>query len=151
MVEKEERKKAFLAALRGDSTGMPLSIRAACDEIGISRTAFRHWREADPAFREAFEDAYDDGSDLMEDEATRRAVKGVKQDVYHAGDVVGEKTVYSDDLMKFMLAGRRPERYRDGVTINNMNAQVAGPVDDAQIARALSLILAQAKQKQLGG
>lgn len=147
--EKKQRQAAFLAALRGDDDGVPKSIRVACKEAGVSRTTFRNWRQAEPEFLELFEDAFEDGTDTMEDEGVRRATKGVEQDVYFQGDVVGQKQVYSDDLMKFFIAGRRPQRYRQGGDVNVQVNSAVIPADDNQISRALSLLLAQAKAKQV--
>lgn len=142
---KKERQQVFLETLRGDKDGVPKSIRVACEAAGISRTTFRNWRQTEPEFMELFEDAFEDGTDTIEDEGVRRAVKGVKQDVYHQGEVVGEKQVYSDQLMTFFLAGRRPQRYRQSGDVNVQVNSAVIPADDNQISRALSLLLAQAQ------
>ena len=50
---------------------------------------------------------------VLEDEADRRAVDGVQEDVYHQGDVVGQQTKYSDGLLKTRLAAEHPDKYSE--------------------------------------
>lgn len=149
IARKKERQKVFLQALRGDDDGVPKSIRVACKAAGIARGTYSMWRETDPEFLALYEDAFEDGTDTIEDEATRRAVTGVTQDVYHQGEVCGQKQVYSDQLMTFMLRGRRPSLYGDAAVNLQVNNNNAVQTTDEQIARALALLLAQAKTKQL--
>lgn len=154
---KRKRQAVFLEALAGKPGSPPQSIARSCRAAGISRSTFKAWRADDQEFADLFEDAFEAGSDELEDVATDRAVHGVTHDVYGRdkdGDpmVVGQKTVYSDTLMQFILTGRRPARYRQGTDINVMNVNaVSGPADDAQLARALALLVEQAKRKQLNG
>jgi hypothetical protein len=51
------------------------------------------------------------GVDRLEDEAHRRAARGVEKPVYQGGVMVGTITEYSDTLMTVMLKGKRPSRY----------------------------------------
>ena len=93
------------------------SITDGAKAAGVStRTIYDH-KAADSAFATALEDALEAGSDVLEDEARRRAVDGVTQEkgIYHRGNLVGSviETTYSDTLLIFLLKGRRPEKFRD--------------------------------------
>lgn len=130
----------------------PLSVRAACDALGISRRTPITWCQQDPAFAQAYDDAKEDGIDILEDEANRRAM-GIEEDVFGVGEdgepfVVGKKVRYSDDLLKFMLAGRRAAVFRPNNQINTqVNVALEGP-SDRDVAKALALLVEEVKQKQ---
>jgi hypothetical protein len=71
-----------------------LSIAAACRAGSVSRKSFYKWVNEDPDFKQAVEDAIEEGSDELEDVATKRAKRK------------------SDVLLMFLLNGRRPEKYK---------------------------------------
>ena len=50
---------------------------------------------------------------LREDEADRRAVEGVTEDIYHKGKVVGKKKVFSDHMLALQLKAGNPDKYSD--------------------------------------
>lgn len=105
------RERRFLAALRrGVSAG------AAATEAGISRSTAQDWRADDPDFAARWEDAYEEGTDALEDEARRRAFTGVDTPVFYGGARVGEVRKFSDALLMFLLRNRRPEVYRERAT-----------------------------------
>lgn len=85
----------------------------ACLEAGISLGSLRNWIEADEEFAKRVEDAYEQGTDVLEKEAQRRAQEGVQRPIFQGGVQVGKETVYSDKLMEVLLTGRRPA-YRKG-------------------------------------
>ena len=85
-----EVRARFLAAL---SDG--LSVTAAAIAAGARRSAMYGWRAEDPLFAEAWDEAIEEGTDKLEDEARRRALNG------------------SDQLIMFMLKARRPAKYRE--------------------------------------
>jgi hypothetical protein len=64
-------------------------------------------------FAQAYGDAMEAGTDLIEQEARRRAVEGYDRPVFQRGKLVGVVRVYSDELAVMLLRGRRPEVYRD--------------------------------------
>jgi hypothetical protein len=80
----------FLSVLRKGN-----SAAAACKAIGISRQAMYVRRELDVEFAKQWNDAVDEGTDMLEDVALKRACKK------------------SDTLVIFLLKGRRPEKYKD--------------------------------------
>lgn len=83
------KRAAFLAELRQGS-----SVSRACEVARIGRRAAYEWREDDADFAADWEDAYEDGTDVLEDELHLRAVNG------------------SDTCLIFALKGRRPHRWR---------------------------------------
>src|SRR5258708_5466962 len=72
------------------------SWSAAAAAAGVSRRTPYKWRDADPAFTAEVDEAEETGTDLLEDAAMHRAVRGVKRPVYQRGKLVGHVTEYSD-------------------------------------------------------
>lgn len=113
---------AFLDGLRDG-----LSVTAACLDAGISRRTAYEWRDADDEFRSRWDEAVEEGTDRLEDEAQRRARDGVTEPVFYKGDVVGQVQRYSDTLMIFLLKARRPDKFKDRVT-NELTGPNGGPI-----------------------
>lgn len=107
-VEKGDWKAIFLAALA--TSGVVLT---ACKKARIGRTTAYKTRDEDEDFATAWDAALDDAADEMEEEAHRRAVKGVLKPVYQGGKKVGSIREYSDTLLIFRLKAARPEKYRE--------------------------------------
>lgn len=107
--EKDQR-TAFL-----DGLASGLSVTGAAAACGLHRSLPYRWRDADPEFRAAWALAEKAGTDLLEDEAWRRAFRGTEKPVYQGGVMVGTITEYSDTLTIFLLKGRRPEKYRENI------------------------------------
>jgi hypothetical protein len=85
--------ETFLSALRT----LPV-IRVACKEAGISRKTAYQWRERDPEFRAQWDEAHEDGIDMLEATLHKRARE-------------------KDTLASiFLLKAWRPERYREHAT-----------------------------------
>ena len=72
-----------------------LSINAACRAAGVGRTTYYMWRNDDPEFASAADDAIEAGTDTLEDIARERAKDS------------------SDTLLIFLLKARRPGKYRE--------------------------------------
>lgn len=100
-------KEVFLTAL--SETGV---VSAAAAAAGVSYTTACDWRRADPAFAEAAATAIEISTQKLEQEAIRRAAEGTLDAVYYQGEVVGHRRRYSDQLLMFLLRGRRPDVYR---------------------------------------
>ena len=97
------REGQFLAALAAG-----WSVTKAAEAIGIARRTAYDWRDTGADFAKLWDDAVEAGTDLMEDEAVRRAVEGVPRPVFYQGKVVGSMQEYSDYLLIRMLrAGAR--------------------------------------------
>ena len=112
----------FLAAYRDNGI-----IRAACRIARISPMTVARRRESDPAFARAYLEANAMAVDILESEAWRRAVRGVvKTRTVTMEDKDGKRLVrtesvteYSDGLLKFLLQGNRPEKYREQIDHNH--------------------------------
>ncbi len=110
----DTRKAKWLEAFDREGT-----VFTACKESGVARSTVYNWRQQDEAFAIAWHDVEEATTERMEREAFRRSVEGVKRDIYHQGQVVGQERQFSDVLLIFMLKARRPERYRDNVKIEH--------------------------------
>jgi hypothetical protein len=77
------------------------------------------WRQHDPEFAKAWDDAYAAGGDAIEEEARRRAMDGWDEAVFQGGEQVGVVHRYSDRLLERLLKGRKPQIYGDLVSITN--------------------------------
>lgn len=53
-----------------------LTFSGAAKRIGIGRTTLHRWRQDDPAFDAALKEAYEAGTDTLEDKLTERAKAG---------------------------------------------------------------------------
>lgn len=89
------------------------SLEMACQRYHISRAILIRKRERYPEFdahltmaQEHFKYA------VLERAAFVRAIDGVDVPVFHKGVIAGYKREYSDSLMKDLLPGNIPEKYR---------------------------------------
>jgi phage terminase small subunit len=93
---------------------------AAAKHAGVSRNfAYQHKRE-DTTFAAAWADAIEQYIELLETEADRRAVKGLRRLKFYQGDVIKddkgkayEEREYSDTLLMFRLKALAPDKYRE--------------------------------------
>ena len=63
------------------------------------------------------------GTEVLEDEALRRARDGTDKPIYQGGKKVGSVREYSDTLLIFLLKARNPAKYRERI-----DAHVTGDV-----------------------
>ena len=108
---RNKQKAAFLEAFTKS-----YHIRASAKAAGIDPRRHYEWLANDPAYAAAYREAEVIGIDVLEDEATRRAVEGIQHPVYYKGVRVDTYPEYSDTLLIFKLKGARPEKYKDGPT-----------------------------------
>lgn len=113
-IRTDKKRAKFLAAII--ETGG--NITRACKDAGISRRSAYEWREADSVFAQEWDEAVEAGTDELEEEARRRAYAGVDEPVFYQGEECGSVRKYSDTLLIFLLKGRRPDKYRERVTID---------------------------------
>lgn len=85
-----KKKTLFLSAL---SEGF--SITGAARTAQFSRATAYRWRGEDAEFAASWDGSLEEGTDVLEDEAKRRALAG------------------SDTLLIFLLKARRPDKYKD--------------------------------------
>lgn len=112
---KPEVQRAFIEALA--ETG---SVKSACRRVGRAEVGvylLRRHPEAEE-FRRAWDAALDIGMRRIEDVAMDRDLNGHQQPVYSYGKLVGERTVYNDGLLMFMLRNRAPERFGGALSRN---------------------------------
>jgi hypothetical protein len=147
----DEWPRRFIAELR--KRGIVLD---ACKAAKVSRnTAYRH-REASKEFAQQWKEALEDASDVMEAEAFRRAVKGVKRErgIYYQGERVGTEliTEYSDGLLALLLKAHRPDKFRETTKVEHSGeVGVLTPAEIEQrrlerwkqVTPALSVVLSQ--------
>jgi hypothetical protein len=104
-----EREEQFLEVLAAG-----WSVYKAARAIGVGRQTVYDWRnDGLTNFAQRWDEAVESGTDVMEDEAVRRAVHGVTRSVYYQGQPCGENTEYSDLLLDKQLRARRKEKYSD--------------------------------------
>lgn len=106
-----EKKAAFCAALVASGG----NVSRACQAIDVARLTAYRWREEDPEFKTAWNEAKAAGMDALEDEATRRAFEGIDKPIVHQGFITDTVKEYSDTLMIFLLKGGKPEKYKERV------------------------------------
>jgi hypothetical protein len=101
------KRKRFLELVRDG-----YSIVKASEAAGIPRKTVYRWRNADPDFAAEWDEAWEQGADVLEDDLL-------------------ERTKTSDLLLIFALKGRRPARYRDNVR-HEVDARISVTVEDAR-------------------
>ena len=137
-IRTQKRRAAFLASL---SEGF--SVGGSAIKAGMSRRAAYEWREADEAFARDWDAAVEEGTELLEDEARRRAFEGTEKPVFQNGQLVGHIQEYSDTLLIFQLKARRPEKYRDNHKVD-LTGDITHRLDGAKDAlqRKLAKLIA---------
>ena len=107
-----EFKKSFLSML----AELP-NITVICKLMGISPSNLLVARKNDELFDQGVRNAIDEGYDLIEEEARRRAVDGVLEPVFYRGEEVGKIRRYSDQLLITLLKGYKPKKFNPGVKV----------------------------------
>ena len=110
----------FKAAFLGMLAELP-NITVVCKLMGIHFSNFYRTRERDPDFDQGVKDAMEQGYDLIEEEARRRAVDGVMEPVFYRGEEVGAIRRYSDQLLITLLKGYKPKKFNPGEKITAGN------------------------------
>src|SRR5687768_4583412 len=116
----EKKKRQFLDCLLEGHT-----IGEAARICGVSRPQIYHHRRNDSEFKEAWERAYEEGSqvrlDIVESEIHRRAIDGVVKPVFYKGKKLRHKVLeYSDTLLIFYAKSLAPDKYRDNASVTHM-------------------------------
>lgn len=112
----EKDREVFLEAY--SRTG---SVCAAAKIGDFHVAAHYDWLKSCPGYPERFQEAHQKAIEVLENEARRRAVDGVKEPVFYKGQVVGEISRYSDVLLMFLLKGVAPAKYRE-----NSKVEISG-------------------------
>lgn len=121
------------------------TVREAAEMTGHSPSTFQTICAREPEFKELKEQAMQVGTDVIEEEARRRAVEGWLEPVVGKvspgidGQVLGPDGEpmwvrrYSDRLAEVLLKGRRPE-YRDSHRVDITNQTLNVTVEDRSAA-----------------
>lgn len=112
----EQKQAAFLGAFMETH-----NLRAAMAHAQVTYSAVLGWRKFDQNFKNAYEEIINDLCAALEAECYRRAMHGVKKPIFQNGEQVGEMVVYSDDLLKFLMKGMMPDKYREKLTVEKNN------------------------------
>lgn len=91
------------------------TLKAAAAACKVTRKSHWVWCNNDPAYKRAFEDAVEQRNDALEAEAIERATKGVCEDVWYQGKVVGKRFVKDTTLLIFLMKGAMPQKYRENI------------------------------------
>lgn len=94
-------------------------VGEACKKAGVSVTTYYNFKRENPDFAERVIDAFDSANDVLEYTAYHRAVHGVDKGIYHDGEKIATEKRFSDGLLMFLLKGRRPEKFRDNVSLEH--------------------------------
>lgn len=86
-------------------------VGKTCQILGIVPRTYRHWKYNDEQFKKDFEMAEEIVLQLLEDEAFRRGVIGVEEQVYQGGKAVGTIIRYDTQLLLALLRARAPHKY----------------------------------------
>lgn len=108
----DKKREQFLVELAETA-----NVRAATAKTKIARGTWYDLRARDAEFKTKWDEAVELGTCALEDEAVRRAHRGVDKPVFYQGKRCGTVREYSDTLLIFMLKARRPEKYRDNSSV----------------------------------
>ena len=117
------KQRAFLAAY-----AVCGGISRAAKLAQTPRTNHYEWMLNNAEYAATFEDAKEQACELLEQEARRRAVDGVKKPVFYKGKKIASVVEYSDNLLMFLLKSLKPERYRDNAKIEHTGT-AGGPLE----------------------
>lgn len=165
-------KEPLLAALRE----IPV-LRHGCEVAGICRSQVLSVRKSDPEFDAAYEEAMQAGVDKAEKAAFHRATAGIEEPVIFQGKLQYRHTFeadengqlqakvlldangqpvpltvarVSDQLLQFVLKGRRRETYGDKTEIGGIGGGAIQLDDTTRNARLAALLAAAQLRKELG-
>jgi hypothetical protein len=107
----------FLSALEASG-----NVSASARRAGMHRGTAYRYRQADPEFRAAWDEALEVAADALEAEVRRRAVDGWDEPVFYDGKVCGYIRRYDDRLLMFLMKAYRPE-FRDHAPVRSTGDQ----------------------------
>jgi hypothetical protein len=113
----DRAREAFLATL-AETCNVSEAARAA--KIG-RRTAYE-WRDDDPSFATAWDQAEQEAADKLEREAWRRAVEGTDKPVTFQGMITATYKEYSDRMLELLLKAHRPDKFKERVANEHSGA-----------------------------
>lgn len=126
-------RKTFLATLEKTA-----NVSHAAKLCRMSRSRLYEIKHEDDAFSAEWDSAVEVAVDLLEKEARRRGMLGVKKPVYQGGRRVGYIQEYSDVLLIFLLKAHRPSKYRERVDIRHQHSGQVGHTHEMVMGKVLS-------------
>ncbi|QXN72395.1 terminase small subunit [Rhodobacter phage RcSimone-Hastad] len=116
----DKRKAIFIRTLA--QTGI---VGRSATAAGWPRGYAYTVRQEDPEFAKLWDQAVEFSTDALEEAARVRAVDGISKPVYQQKELVGYVTEYSDTLLIQLLKAKRPNEFRENVSLQ---ADVKGGV-----------------------
>lgn len=107
------KRAAFLAAYA--KVGI---IAQACRAASCDRGNVYEWMK-EPEFKTLMDEAKEEACDALEAEATRRAMRGIDEPVFHQGRQCGTVRRYSDTLLIFLMKAAMPKKYGNRVDVTS--------------------------------
>lgn len=105
----DKERDQFLDELRKTA-----NVTVAASKVGWRRRMAYRYRDEDTEFAKAWDEAVEEGLDLIEEELRRRAVDGIDKPLAFKGELTGDSIKeYSDTLLIFFLKGKRPQVWAD--------------------------------------
>jgi hypothetical protein len=108
--EKDQNDLAMLVFLTALSEGA--TIGEAAHEAGINRVTAYRWKESDGDFAAAWDESLEEGTELLEREAVRRAVHGVEEPVIYQGQLTPIYEHNPDGTLKMVETRERNAKGR---------------------------------------
>lgn len=136
-----KKKARFIEEYR-ERGNVLLSAKAAC----VGRALVYYWLSADPKFQDDFNEAREEATDTLEEEARRRAVDGVETP-FNTKDETIYLQKYSDTLLIFLLKANRPAKFRENQQGAPVSVTVGGA--DQSIDRRQGLDLSCLSDEEL--
>lgn len=141
-----DRRQKFLDRLAAGHT-----VKAAAKAAGLTRQRFYQLRDEDEQLAQDWAAAEREGVDALEEEALRRAVKGVKsvEPIYFMGAEVGSKTVtkYSDGLLTMLLKARDRAKFGDKSSVDVSVDGGTPQLSDERRAERIAALIASVKER----
>jgi hypothetical protein len=109
----DQEKLLFLMELKASC-----NITVSAEKIGFTRQCMYDHKKKDKLFSDAWDNALDEGIDLLEKKAQDRAFNGVEKKIFFKGEKVDTQVEYSDGLTTFLLRAHRPEKYAKEAAVN---------------------------------
>lgn len=143
------RKRAYLVALAVCGT-----VSAAARASQINRATVQNWRKADAIFVEVEKQAMEHATDLLEEEARRRAAVGELEPVFGGlgggvTGVVGYRRKKSDVILLAMLNAYRPEKFKGRQSVE-VSGPGGGPIQTQSLVATIAARLDQIRAKRSG-
>lgn len=108
------KKRAMAVALATNGI-----VSKSAKAVGITPKTHWKWRKEDPEYAADIREANFIYKERLEAEADRRAVDGVIEEIFDKeGNVIGQRTKYSDSLLMFRLKALDRKKYGDRTEVS---------------------------------